>query len=428
MTQKIVNKVPTRYELFVVVSLLGTIPFFVYAFLAGANAFDWLCIDNFGGFEFGDYFQHMYFMQDAKHIYANISGGWGAFPPLIYLFYNTLFHLTARNGNVYSHWNDYMNSEYTLLIFLMYSVFITIAFLYAIKLWFSNNHYRMLTICLLLSMPFFAGAYERGNSIMIVVILLLISLKWRNSESAVKRELAMVYIAVSAGIKIYPAIFGLLYIKEKRWKETLRLVIYGVIFFFVPFLFFLGKDGFILWLSNIVDTFKESSVGRVEFIKGLFSTASYLVTGEEHSMIGSSLSIFFLLMMIFFSLLSSSRTRTVFFLCAAMIFFPVRAFRYTLCYFSIPLIMEFSENGDIPVTNSLQTVETILYGMIFTIPTYWGVITLFRLNFRDDFRISYVDFWIYLIAYILLAVVIVYELYDSLKNKDFNPSFKQFVQ
>ncbi|MBQ9783212.1 MAG: DUF2029 domain-containing protein [Clostridia bacterium] len=44
-------------------------------------------------------------------------------------------------------------------------------------------------------------------------------------------------IAVAAGIKLYPAIFGLLYVKEKRWSETLRLIAYGVLFFVVSFAF-----------------------------------------------------------------------------------------------------------------------------------------------------------------------------------------------
>ena len=75
MKQDLSSRGLKRYELFVIVSMAGTISFFAYALLAGASAFDWLCIDNFGGFEFGDYFQHVFFMQDAKHLYVNASGG-----------------------------------------------------------------------------------------------------------------------------------------------------------------------------------------------------------------------------------------------------------------------------------------------------------------------------------------------------------------
>ncbi len=427
MKQDLSSRGLKRYELFVIVSMAGTISFFAYALLAGASAFDWLCIDNFGGFEFGDYFRHVFFMQDAKHIYVNVSGVWGAFPPLIYLFYNALFHLTSRNGAVYTNWTDFKYSDYALLVFLMYTVFLTLAFLYAIMLWKKQPHYRLMVVCLLLSMPFFAGAYERGNSVMIVVVLLLIALKWRESKSKIKRELAMVLIAICAGIKIYPAIFGLLYLKEKRWKETFRLIFYGIIFFFGPFFFFLGKDGLLLWLSNVASTFKASCIGRVEFVKGLVCTGSFLATGHANETIGSSISIFFLLMMLFFSFLSSSHNRTVFFMCAAMTFFPTNAFRYTLCYFSIPLIMELMEHGDERVGKSLSTMEVILYGFVFTIPTYWGVATQFRLSFRDDFRMTYVDFWIYLMAYLLLLVVVVHELVRVLKSKDFNPAFKRMI-
>ena len=429
MTQKIVNKVPTRYELFVVVSLLGTIPFFVYAFFAGANAFDWLCIDNFGGFEFGDYFQHMYFMQDAKHIYVNIEGEWGAFPPLIYLFYIILFRFTHRNGSMYPDWYEYKNSEYSLLVFLFYSILITLIFLYGVKLWAKQNNYRMMFVCLLLSTPYFAGAYERGNSAMIVVVLLLVALNWRDSESKIKRELAMVLIAVCAGIKIYPAIFGLLYLKEKRWKEALRLLIYGIVIFFLPFLFFLGKDGLILWLSNIIDTFKVDCIGRVQFIKGVVNTGWYLITRENVEVLGTSASIFFLFIMVFLSFLSSSKSRTVFFLCASMTFFPSNAFRYTLCYLAIPLIIELMENGDEMTHKGISTLETVFYGLVFTIPTYFGAATLFRLNFNENYpRTTCVEVWIYLMAYILMAIVVIHEIIDVIKHKNYNPSFKRILK
>ncbi len=429
MDRDLTSKGPTQYELFVIVSMVGTISFFVYALLAGANAFDWLIMNNNGNFQFGDYFQHLLFMQNPKYVYASVSGEWGCFPPLIYIFYYTLYRLTLRNGVVHSYWYEYENSEYTLLIFLFYTIFLTLAFMYAIKIWGKHPRYRMMLICLLLSAPFFAGSYERGNSVMIVVVLLLIALNWRESESKTKRELAMVLIAICAGIKIYPAIFGLLYLKEKRWRETLRLILYGIIFFFGPFLFFLGKDGFLLWLSNILDTFNVECVGRVQFIKGIFCTASFLATGKAHEAAGTSFAIFFLLMMVFLAFLSNNRNRTVFFLCAAMTFFPANAFRYTLCYLSVPLVMELMEHGDKLSGKNLSTVETVFYGLVFTIPTYWGAITQFRLKFNEAYpRATYVVFWLYLIAYLLLAIFVIHEIITVIKYKDVNPLFKNFAE
>lgn len=43
----------TRYDLFVVVSFTGIVSYLVYALLAGAKAFDWLIMNNYGGWQFG---------------------------------------------------------------------------------------------------------------------------------------------------------------------------------------------------------------------------------------------------------------------------------------------------------------------------------------------------------------------------------------
>ncbi len=55
------------------------------------------------------------------------------------------------------------------------------------------------------------------------------------------KELSFIALAFAAAIKIYPAIFGLLLVKRKRIKETMRLVLYGVIAFIMPFFYY---DGF----------------------------------------------------------------------------------------------------------------------------------------------------------------------------------------
>lgn len=101
------------------------------------------------------------------------------------------------------------------------------------------------TAAVLISEAFIFGVTERGNSVMIVCILLMLALDLRKSRIAWHRELALVMIAIAAGVKIYPAVFGCLYLFEKQWKQAGRLLCYGILCFFMPFLFFGGTDGMV---------------------------------------------------------------------------------------------------------------------------------------------------------------------------------------
>lgn len=85
---------------------------------------------------------------------------------------------------------------------------------------------------------------------MIACIILIRALELREHEDKLSRELALLLIALAAGLKIYPAIFGLLYLKDKRYKEAERLIIYGIVFFFGPFIFFGGLHGLMQMFRN----------------------------------------------------------------------------------------------------------------------------------------------------------------------------------
>jgi hypothetical protein len=94
-------------------------------------------------------------------------------------------------------------------------------------------------------------ALERGNSAYPVMVLLLYFLFLREGKARWQRELALLLLAVAAGMKIYPALFGLLYLLEKRWREAARLTLYGVLVFFVPFAWYGGVDGLLRYLDNL---------------------------------------------------------------------------------------------------------------------------------------------------------------------------------
>ena len=86
----------------------------------------------------------------------------------------------------------------------------------------------------------FIRAFERGNLIMLALVCVLFFIMNYKSENKAIKELALIALAVSAALKGYPAILGILLVYEKRWKEIARLILYGLIFIFVPFLFIEG--------------------------------------------------------------------------------------------------------------------------------------------------------------------------------------------
>lgn len=92
-------------------------------------------------------------------------------------------------------------------------------------------------LLLMLSVPFLY-AVERGNIIILSFIGTLAFFVMKDSEKRWVRDIGYLCLAFAAAIKIYPAIFGFVLIKEKKYKEALRLLVYGVIVFVVPFLFF----------------------------------------------------------------------------------------------------------------------------------------------------------------------------------------------
>ncbi|ETP70820.1 Protein of unknown function (DUF2029), partial [Lachnospiraceae bacterium JC7] len=165
----------------------------------------------------------------------------------------------------------------------------------------------------------------------------------------------------------YPAVFGLLYLKEKRYKEAIGLVLCGIVLFFAPFSLFGGYQGFRLWLKNVLDTMGRSDLRRIQYIKGVTRFIFDIIFKTDMPSITSLIPFVFLFIMIVLAWISVSQFREMFFLCAIMTFFPTNAYRYTLCYLAIPLIILLSGN--------LQDKISILYTTVITL---YGLLFLFR--------------------------------------------------
>ena len=76
---------------------------------------------------------------------------------------------------------------------------------------------------------------ERGNIVAASVALTVVFVFYRNSESKVLREISYICLALAAGLKLYPALFGFLLLFDKKYKQAVRLIIYGILAVVIPF-------------------------------------------------------------------------------------------------------------------------------------------------------------------------------------------------
>lgn len=220
-------------NLYFLLSWGGIISFILTLLWKNVDAANWLVMEHNYNWQFSDFFRQIAYASDLKNIYFNIADA--PFPPFAYLCFHLIYKMDPIDVPVeMSSWILVQNYQYNLLIFVMFMLFVIIYFVEIIKkiIKFQDRNVLNFIFSLLLSAPFMSGAIERGNCTLVICVLLLWAIYLKNSDIIWKKEVALILIAISAGVKIYPAVFGLIYMREKRWKEVKRLIIYGMVFFF----------------------------------------------------------------------------------------------------------------------------------------------------------------------------------------------------
>ena len=84
---------------------------------------------------------------------------------------------------------------------------------------------------------------------------------YRNDKSRIIREIAIISLAISAALKLSPAFAGIFLLSEKRWKDSLRCFIYGVLLLVLPTLFFDGGiQNFVYFIRNSIISARDHSI------------------------------------------------------------------------------------------------------------------------------------------------------------------------
>jgi hypothetical protein len=244
------------------------------------------------------------------------------------------------------------NSSAAFIIYTASIIFCCVVIFWFIKYFlkkFGTGTTIWVSLLIFFSNTFFFGAIERGNSAIIVLALLMAAMWLRDRDSKASKEVALILIAIAAGLKIYPALFGLIYIAEKRWKETVRLLIYGILFFFVPFAFCGGWEGFLQFLNVIGQVQNDSYVSYTSITSTVAllaqKTELAIFTWEHTALIATAIFTIINIAAFFSNRLSVWERAMI--VCCIAVLAPAWSGTYTCIYFAVPMIMFFvqTEHG-----------------------------------------------------------------------------------
>ena len=296
-------------------------------------------------------------------------------------------------------------SPFAIFIFIVFIIVVIILLFYFIsksingKQWEKNLFSTSMMISVVV-----LWAFERGNIIFLSLFGVMFFIKYRNSTNRYLSEMALIALALAAGLKLYPAIFGVLVLIDKQYTKALRLVIYGVVIFFVPFVFFEGLNGFLIFIE-ILFGFSEVSLNSLggfsltEILRSFLVISGVTVTGDILG-VCQTIAHILSLCLIIFAIFSKEEWKKLALITIVTIIFPSKSGYYSLIFLIPALIMYLNNYDNTKITHKIYFV---LFLLLFTFLPYIDL--EFFKNFGDT---NYTFFVFQMQLYLLLVVVVIF--------------------
>lgn len=176
------------------------------------------------------------------------------YPPLANLFFLfcSRFTYTEGNNTIFVHRLEILDSPVCFIIYLVTCVvFVSILVAALTRYSFKGKELKFATVILSIINAPFLFLFERGNIVLAAYVFTLIFVLFYDHKQKHVRVLACVALVLAAGIKLYPAVFGILLLTDKRYKDAIKTAIAGVLIIVVPFVSFGYEEGMIAWVKNI---------------------------------------------------------------------------------------------------------------------------------------------------------------------------------
>jgi len=199
-------------------------------------------------------------------------------------------------------------------------------------------------IIILLSAPYIY-MFERGNLIFVALLFSMAYVFGKDSKNKYVRELSYICLGIAAALKIYPAVLGLLLIKDKNYKAAVRTTLYGIAFFVIPFFAYGGISDMYRMYTNIRFAENQFAGTGVGGKVNLSSTLSVIIglCGIDYmapiiQKLFAVLPYIYMIVAVIACMFHKSKWKVYTLLVSMIILVPSFSFVYTLIFFIIPLI------------------------------------------------------------------------------------------
>ena len=249
--------------------------------------------------------------------------------------------------------------------FILYAVIALLIFLAALAFLKKGGTAEKLLFATvaILSAPFIYMA-DRGNNVLLPVAFTIFFLVFYKHDSKILREVALISLAVAIALKIYPVVFLVLLIADRKYKEFFRECIYIFVFLILPFfIFYNGLDSIRLMLRNLRGfdekrTTEDNIAGNLDFKRiffflygGLRRYTGITITESRRELYATLFRYGLSFICGLCGLFAKRQWKRVALLSAVLYGFPGSASTYILLFMIIPLAMFLDDEKEQNVRN-----------------------------------------------------------------------------
>lgn len=301
------------------------------------------------------------------------------YPPLANLFY--LFcsrFATDVSNNALSENKLDIYTDVSSMMMFFYSTVALVVILVATLTRYQKNGRSLKFVLIFFSVfnaPFFY-LFERGNIVLAAYVFTMIFVFYFDNEDKKIRIIAIIALVLAAGIKLYPAVFGLLLLTNKQYKTAVKAAIGGIMTVIIPSLFFGSDYGALYWIKNIIrfssDKNASNSFIGVNSVKSIY----YIIMTIFHRIgeLSPIINLIFVVVPVFICLLAifvlPKKWQKVFAVVIMMLNIPGCSGHYSLVFLLIPMLMMMFEK-QIYLKDYLYFIFSIPIFPFYVFPIYF---------------------------------------------------------